>query len=105
MKATALRAQWGWQRRPRLAEALGVSRYEWVDILAAAADSCLTVRDYCRLVLLCAAGRRGSLNSLRRTIRAQEEVMREASMVAVNSMATAKAERARQLKAKRAEVR
>jgi len=68
------RDQWGWQRRPRLAEALGVTCNEWKSILAAGADSGLTVRDYCRVMLVCAAGHKGALKSIERVLAAQQVV-------------------------------
>jgi len=50
--------------------ALGLTLAEWKGIKEAAADCHLPVRDYCRLMLLCAAGFGGAQEHIERAIAA-----------------------------------
>jgi hypothetical protein len=47
---------------------LGFTRAQWQSLRAAAEDASLPLRDYCRLMLLCAAGHGGVLEHAERVI-------------------------------------
>jgi hypothetical protein len=53
-------------QRENLRRQLGISGAEWPQVIAAAEDACMPVREYCRLMILCAAGHGGVIESINR---------------------------------------
>jgi hypothetical protein len=60
-----------------LARELGLTRVQWGSIKMAATDASLPTRDYCRLMLLCAAGHGGVVEHAERAIAADLEAYAE----------------------------
>jgi hypothetical protein len=53
-------------QRENLRRQLGISGAEWPQVIAAAEDACMPVREYCRLMVLVAAGHGGVVDSIER---------------------------------------